>query len=72
MTSISDKDIVEDIVAGNGKSKEGGDTIEYIIEYHNIFDRSPTWKLCRHGAWGIHTAIPNVGEKVNKDGKTTF
>ena len=42
MTSISDKDIVEDIVAGNGKSKEGGDTIEYIIEYHNIFDRAPT------------------------------
>jgi len=47
MTSISDKDIVDDIVNGNGKSKEGGDTIEYIIEYHNIFDRAPTWKLCR-------------------------
>ena len=50
MTSVSHKDIVEDIIAGNGRSKEmgeGGDTITHIIEYHNIFDRSPTWKLCR-------------------------
>jgi len=47
MSSVSHKDIVEDIIAGNGRSKEGGDTITHIIEYHNIFDRSPTWKLCR-------------------------
>ncbi len=48
MTSVSHKDIVEDIIEGNGRSKEGGDTITHIIEYHNIFDRSPTWKLCRN------------------------
>ena len=47
MSSVSYKDIVDDIIAGNGRSKEGGDTITHIIEYHNIFDRSPTWKLCR-------------------------
>jgi len=47
MTSVSSKDIVDDIIEGNGRSKEGGDTITHIIEYHNIFDRSPTWKLCR-------------------------
>ena len=48
MSSVSYKDIVDDIIAGNGRSKEGGDTITHIIEYHNIFDRSPTWKLCRN------------------------
>ena len=48
MSSVSHKDIVEDIIAGNGRSKEGGDIITHIIEYHNIFDRSPTWKLCRN------------------------
>ncbi len=53
MTSISYKDIVDDIIAGNGRSKkvrysEGQDTITHIIEYQNIFDRSPTWKLCRN------------------------
>tara|TARA_R100000808_G_scaffold2947_2_gene11022 strand:- start:7578 stop:7862 length:285 start_codon:yes stop_codon:yes gene_type:complete len=47
MTSISLKDVVDDIIEGNGRSKEGGETITHIIEYHNIFDRSPTWKLCR-------------------------
>ena len=52
MTSVSHKDIVDDIIEGNGKSfegdKVGGDIITHIIEYHNIFDRSPTWKLCRN------------------------
>ena len=52
MTSVSHKDIVDDIIEGNGRSfegdKVGGDTITHIIEYHNIFDRSPTWKLCRN------------------------
>ena len=48
MTSISHKDIVDDIIEGNGRSKEGGDTTTHIIEYQNIFDRSPTWKLCRN------------------------
>ena len=48
MSSVSYKDIVDDNIAGNGRSKEGGDTITHIIEYHNIFDRSPTWKLCRN------------------------
>ncbi len=47
MTSVSYKDIVDDLIEGNGRSKEGGDTITHIIEYQNIFDRSPTWKLCR-------------------------
>ena len=51
MTSISDKDIVEDIVAGNGKSKEGGDTIEYIIEHHNIFDKKEFNHAMEHGAF---------------------
>ena len=48
MTSVSHKDIVDDIIEKNGRSKEGGDIITHIIEYHNIFDRSPTWKLCRN------------------------
>ena len=48
MTSISHKDIVDDLIERNGRSKEGGDTITHIIEYQNIFDRSPTWKLCRN------------------------
>ena len=48
MTSISYKDIVDNIIEGNGRGQEGGDTITYIIEYQNIFDRTPTWKLCRN------------------------
>ena len=53
MTSVSYKDIVDDLIEGNGRSKkvghsEGQDTITHIIEYQNIFDRSPTWKLCRN------------------------
>ena len=48
MSSISNREIIQEYVDGNGRTKEGGDTIRYIIEYCNSFDNSPTWKLCRN------------------------
>ena len=41
MSSVSNKSIVNKIIAANGK-----DGITHIIEYKNIFDRRTTWKLC--------------------------
>ena len=48
MSSISNREIIQEYVDGNGRTKEGGDTIRYIIEYRNTFDNSSTWKLCRN------------------------
>ena len=48
MSSVSDKDIVDEVKANNGSGVYPGQDVEYIIEYHNIFDRAPTWKLCRN------------------------
>ena len=48
MSSIGNREIIQEYVDGNGRTKEGGDTIRYIIEYRNSFDNSPTWKLCRN------------------------
>ena len=48
MSSISNREIIQEYVDGNGRTKEGGDTIRYIIEYRNTFDTSPTWMLCRN------------------------
>tara|TARA_R110002020_G_scaffold66143_1_gene174094 strand:+ start:30 stop:281 length:252 start_codon:yes stop_codon:yes gene_type:complete len=48
MSSVSDKAIVDEVKANNGGGVYPGQDVEYIIEYHNIFDRAPTWKLCRN------------------------
>ena len=47
MSSISSREIIQEYIDGNGRTKEGGDTIRYIIEYLNAFNQAPTWKLCR-------------------------
>ena len=48
MSSVSDKDIVDEIKSSNGDGVYQGEDVEYIIEYHNIIDRAPSWKLCRN------------------------
>jgi hypothetical protein len=47
MTSISYKDIVDGVIEAGGKGEEGEEDITHIIEYSNIFNQAPTWKLCR-------------------------
>jgi hypothetical protein len=47
MTSISYKDIVDGVIEAGGKGEEGEKDITHIIEYSNIFNQAPTWKLCR-------------------------
>ena len=42
MSSLNDKATVDEIITANGKHG-----ITYIIEYKNIFDGRPTWKLCK-------------------------
>jgi hypothetical protein len=42
MTTISDRGIVDEIIAANG-----GEGITHIIEYQNQFNRQPAWKLCK-------------------------
>ena len=47
MTSISYKAIVDGVIEAGGKGEEGEKDITHIIEYSNIFNQAPTWKLCR-------------------------
>ncbi len=42
MTTISDPNIVGEIIADNG-----GEGITHIIKYQNQFNRQPAWKLCK-------------------------
>ena len=47
MTSLSNKGVVDEIIEAGGKG-EAGDNVTHIIEYSNIFNQAPTWKLCRN------------------------
>ena len=47
MTSLSNKGVVDEIIEAGGKGEEG-ENVTHIIEYSNIFNQAPTWKLCRN------------------------
>ena len=47
MTSLSNKGVVDEIIEAGGKGEEG-EKVTHIIEYSNIFNQAPTWKLCRN------------------------
>ena len=47
MTSLSNKGVVDEIIEAGGKG-EKGENVTHIIEYSNIFNQAPTWKLCRN------------------------
>ena len=47
MTSLSNNGVVDEIIEAGGKG-EKGENVTHIIEYSNIFNQAPTWKLCRN------------------------
>jgi len=47
LTSLSNKGVVDEIIEAGGKG-EKGENVTHIIEYSNIFNQAPTWKLCRN------------------------
>ena len=47
MTWLSNKGVVDEIIEAGGKGEEG-ENVTHIIEYSNIFNQAPTWKLCRN------------------------
>ena len=47
MTSLSNKGVVDEIIEAGGKGEEG-EKVTHIIEYSNIINQAPTWKLCRN------------------------
>jgi len=42
-----DKTIVERTIENNGILSDSDEITTHIVEYHEIFNRFPTWKLCK-------------------------
>ena len=38
---------MDEIIEAGGKGEEG-ENVTHIIEYSNVFNQAPTWKLCRN------------------------
>ena len=41
------KTIVEQTIQNNGILPDSDEVVTHIVEYHEVINRFPTWKLCR-------------------------